>query len=66
MILPMENTEKIIFPGVGKYGIYDVTWYPNFCPVCGRNLLKYRDHPEDDPRFAEQTLWLEHDLAMDE
>mgnify|MGYP006949205712 FL=1 len=34
-------------------GIYDVTWYPNFCPVCGRNLLKYRDHPEDDPRFAE-------------
>lgn len=47
-------------------GIYDVTWYPNFCPVCGRNLLKYRDRPEDDPRFAEQTLWLEHDLAMDE
>lgn len=47
-------------------GIYDVTWYPNFCPVCGRNLLRYRDHPEDDPRFAEQTLWLEHDLAMDE
>lgn len=96
MILPMENTEKMIFPGVGKYGIpeikpetdiridklewipfnykiylkangiYDVTWYPNFCPVCGRNLLKYRDHPEDDPRFAEQTLWMEHDLAMDE
>lgn len=46
-------------------GIYDVTWYPNFCPVCGRNLLKYRDHPEDDPRFAERFLWLEHDLAMD-
>lgn len=21
MILPMENTEKMIFPGVGKYGI---------------------------------------------
>lgn len=21
MILPMENTEKTIFPGVGKYGI---------------------------------------------
>lgn len=19
-------------------GLYDVTWYPNFCPVCGRNL----------------------------
>lgn len=47
-------------------GIYDVTWYPNFCPVCGRNLLKYRYHPEDDPRFAEHFLWLEHDLAMDE
>lgn len=47
-------------------GIYDVTWYPNFCPVCGRNLLKYQDHPEDDPRFAEHFLWLEHDLAMDE
>lgn len=41
-------------------------WYPNFCPVCGRNLLRYRGHPEDDPRFAEQTLWLERDLAMDE
>lgn len=46
-------------------GIYNVTWHPNFCPVCGRNLLKYRDHPEDDPRFAEHFFWLEHDLAMD-
>lgn len=24
MILPMENTEKMIFPGVGKYGIPEI------------------------------------------
>lgn len=24
MVLPMENTEKMIFPGVGKYGIPEI------------------------------------------
>lgn len=40
-------------------------WYPNFCPVCGRDL-KPINHPESAPSLAEHFLWLEHDLAMDE
>ncbi len=39
-------------------------WYPNFCPVCGRDLRPVS--PESDPSLAEHFLWLEHDLAMDE
>lgn len=47
MILPMENTEKMIFPGVGKYGIPAIKpetdiridkleWIPvNYC-LCAR------------------------------
>lgn len=46
-------------------GIYDVTWYPNFCPVCGRDL-RPANHSESAPSLAEHFLWLEHDLAMDE
>ena len=45
-------------------GIYDVTWCPNFCPVCGRALRPVS--PESDPSLAEHFLRLEHDLAMDE
>lgn len=45
-------------------GIYNVTWYPNFCPVCGRDLRHVS--PESDPSLAEHFLWQEHDLAMDE
>ena len=40
-------------------------WYPNFCPVCGRDLRPI-NHPESAPSLAEHFLWLEHDLAMDE
>ena len=40
-------------------------WYPNFCPVCGRDLRPV-NHPESAPSLAEHFLWLEHDLAMDE
>lgn len=29
-------------------GLYDVTWYPNFCPVCGRDLRPI-NHPESAP-----------------
>ena len=36
MILPMENTEKMIFPGVGKYGI------PEIRPETDRLLYKRR------------------------
>ena len=40
-------------------------WYPNFCPVCGRDLRPI-NHPESAPSLAEHFLWLEHDLAMDD
>lgn len=36
-------------------GIYDVTWYPNFCPVCGRDLRSV-NHPESAPSLAEKFL----------
>lgn len=38
----------------------------NFCPECGRILKKKRDRPEDDPRFAQHFLSMEHDMAMEE
>ena len=31
MILPMENTEKMIFPGVGKYGIPEIKPETDIC-----------------------------------
>lgn len=37
-------------------------WYPNFCPVCGRDLRPV-NHPESAPRLAEHFLWLERDLG---
>lgn len=37
-------------------------WYPNFCPVCGRDLRPI-NHPESAPSLAERALWLERDLG---
>lgn len=37
-------------------------WYPNFCPVCGRDLRTI-NHPESAPSLAEKFLWLERDLG---
>ena len=37
-------------------------WYPNFCPVCGRDLRPV-NHPESAPSLAERFLWLERDLG---
>ena len=37
-------------------------WYPNFCPVCGRDLRPV-NNPESAPSLAEKFLWLERDLG---
>lgn len=62
LVMGRDKEDKIYLRAIG---IYDATWYPNFCPVCGRDLRPV-NHPESSPSLAERFLWLEHDLAMDE
>lgn len=63
LVVGCDEDNKIYLRTYGNFG---ATWYPNFCPVCGRNLLKYSDHPEDDPRFGGHFLRIEHDMATEE
>lgn len=35
LVMGRDEEDKIYLRAIG---IYDATWYPNFCPVCGRDL----------------------------
>ncbi len=67
MVLPMENTEKMIFPGVGKYGIPEIkpetdiridklTWIPiNYALTAKDKAAKGVHFYKDDYQF--ERFW---------
>ena len=59
LVMGCDDEDKIYLRAIG---IYDATWYPNFCPVCGRDLRPI-NHPESAPSLAEHFLRLERDLG---